>query len=612
MLNINIEQMAIYFLILMRVLSFLAASPLLSFKGIPIPVKLGISLILSYVLYMVVPFQASLTEEPLLAYAVLAAKEILFGLALGYVVNLIFIGIQMAGQMVDFQIGFSMASYYDPMTNNQVSMFGNLYYWIGIALLYGVNGHYYLIHALVQSFELVPLGQLDFGQLNLENIIRLFSETFLIAFEIAMPVIVVLLLADAITGILSRSVPQINLLMLNLPLKMLVGILASIIFLPALINMLLGVIESIPYRVNGFMKDMPLAFAFAAGEKTEAPTHKKKEDTRKKGQVAKSQDLNSAVTLILLILLGNVMSNSVFSSMHQYLGHSLEYGLTRTVTQGSMTSIFLQDSKIYLKTVLPLMGGVMLTGILANLIQTGFIWSNDPLKPDFKRLNPIQGFKNLFSKEVLWGLVKNLFKLILVGYTAYSFIRDNMQDILSIAYIGVTGAFPLVKDLILGLMTKAGIVLLVLAVADFAYQQYTHYKNLKMSKEEVKEEYKQMEGDPQIKSLRKQKQKQLAMSRMMAAVPNADVVVTNPTHLAVALEYDKSSNGAPIVLAKGADYVAEKIREIAKKEEIPMVENRPLAKALYQNSELGQEIPVELYQAVAEVLAMVYRTEGKM
>lgn len=460
---------------------------------------------------------------------------------------------------------------------------------------------------------MVPLTQLDFRQLDLIGIIQIFSDTFLIAFEIAMPVIFVVLLADVVMGIVSRSVPQINLLMLNLPLKMLLGLFAAAIILPVLINRFLAVIESIPYRANDFMQDMPLtlAFAFAAGEKTEEPTPRKKEDARKKGQVAKSNDLNSAITLIMLIILGNMMSNSIFSSLHQYLRHSLENGLTRTVTPGNLTTIFLQDSGIYLRVVLPLMGGVMVIGVLANLLQTGFIRSMDPLKPDVKRLNPIQGFKNIFSRKALVELIKNILKLILVGYIGWSFIRDNLQDILAFARISVRGAFPLARDIILSLITKTGIMLLALAALDYMYQRYTFHKSLKMTREEVKEELKRMEGDPQIKSIRRQKQRQMAMSRMMSAVPEADVVITNPTHLAVALKYDEAANDAPVILAKGADFLSEKIREIAREHEIPMIENKPLARALYQKGEVGREIPIELYQAVAEVLAIVYRMEGK-
>ena len=612
MFNFSMEQLSVYFLILMRVLSFLAATPLLSLRGIPSLLKIGFSLILAYILYLAVPAQ-TLQEGSLLAYGILAAKEVLFGLALGYVVNLIFICIQMAGQLVDFQIGFSMATYYDPLTSNRVSLFSNLYYWVGIALFFAVNGHHYLIYAMTQSFELVPLGQLSFGQLDLDGIVTLFADMFRIAFEIAMPIIFIVLLADVIMGILSRSVPQINILMLNLPLKMLIGILAAIVLLPAFGNMLLSLIESLPYRIQDFMNDMPLAMmAFAAGEKTEEPTPKKKEDARKKGQVAKSYDLSSAITLILLILMSNMFGDSVFNALHRYVRHSLENGLSRSVTQGNLTSILLQDSGTYLKAVLPMMAGVMVIGILANIMQTGFLRSTYPLKPNLKRLNPIEGFKNIVSKRAFLNLCKNFLKLILVGYISYSFVEDNLEEILSVAHMSIRGVFPVVGDIVLGLLSRVGISLLALAAIDYMYQRYEFNRDMRMTKEEVKEELKQMEGDPQIRSLRRQKQRQMAMSRMMAAVPEATVVVTNPTHLAVALRYEEeSSAGAPVVVAKGADFIAQKIREIAKEHEIPIMENKSLARALYRNVEIGQEIPMELYQAVAEILAMVYRMEGK-
>jgi len=613
-LDFSLEQIAVFILILMRILCFLLVTPLFNPRGIPVLLKTSFAIALAYVMYAMVPYKPPVTEPSLLAFGVLAFKEILFGLALGYVVNLIFLCIQMAGQMVDFQVGFSMAVYFDPVTSSRVSLFGNLYYWIGIALFYAMDGHHYLIHAISQSFELVPLTRLDFGQLNLAGIVQLFSGTFLIAFEIAMPIIVVVLLADAVMGIISRTVPQINLLMLNLPLKMLLGLLAAAIMLPALISRLVEVIESLPFRVNDFMQDIPLAFAFAAGggEKTEEPTPKRLSDARKKGQVAKSVDLNSAITLIMLIILGYMISDSVFAALHQYLRHSLENGLNRTVTQGNMTSIFLQDSSIYLKAVLPMMGAVMVIGIMASLLQTGFIRSLDPLKPDLNRLNPIQGFKNIFSQRAFIDLGKNFLKLLLVGYIAWSFIKDNIQEIFAFSRIGVRAAFPLAREIILSLITRVGIMLLALGFLDYMYQRYSFHKSLKMTKEEVKEELKQTEGDPQMRSMRRQKHRQMAMSRMMSAVPEADVVITNPTHLAVALQYDEKIHEAPVIVAKGADYLSQKIRDLARKHDIPIIENKPLAQALYQKGEVGSEIPIELYQAVAEVLAVVYRMEGKI
>lgn len=587
------------------------ASPLFSVKGIPNIFKIGLSLIVAYLLYRIIPYNISLIDHPFITYGILVGKEVLFGLALGYVVNLIFISLQMAGQMIDFQIGFSMASYYDPLTSNRVSLLGNIYYWVGMALFLAVNGHHYLVYALVQSFELVPLASLSLEGLNLEAIIDLFSGSFLIAFQIAAPILVVLLLVDVMMGLLSRTVPQINILMLGLPMKVLVGLLTIIVLLPVLGSMMIRVIESMPYQVEDFLQVIPFIFLFAAEEKTEEATPKKKADARKKGQVPKSTDLNSAIILLLVVILIMVLGGFIFSSIQEFLQYSLGKGLNRTITLGNILGIFIEELSFYLKIAFPIMGAVMLVGVLVNIAQVGFIRTLHPLKPDFKKLNPIEGFKRIFSQKSLFDLGKNFLKLIIVAIIAYLFIRDNLQSVLATAQMSIQGVFPLFKGIVQSLMIRVGIVLFVLAIIDYFYQRYDFKKNLRMTKQEIKDEMKQSEGDPQIKSKMKQKQRQISMNRMMADVSNSTVVVTNPTHLAIAIQYDESSTGAPVILAKGADYVAEKIRKIAREEEIPIIENKPLARSLYKNVEIGEEIPMELYQAVAEILAIVYQMERK-
>lgn len=608
---LTIDGFQIYFLILVRILSFMIASPLFSLKGMPNLIKIGFSLLLSYILYSVIPADLVEPSESLLAYGLLISKEVLFGLALGYVINLIFISIQMAGQMVDFQIGFSMATYYDPLSGGKVSLFGNMYYWIGMALFFAVNGHYYLIYSLVQSFELVPLTTLDVQAMNMRAIIDLFSGSFLIAFQIAVPIIIILLLVDVVMGLLARTVPQLNVLILGLPLKVLVGLLSTIVLLPALGNMMVYIIESLPHRVDELLKILPLIFLFAADDKTEEPTPKKLQDARKKGQAAKSTDLNSAIILLLMILMIATMGNLIFSNIHGFLSHSLGNGLNRNITNGNIKSLLIEQVLFYFKITLPIFASVMVMGILANLLQIGFIRSFDPLKPDFKRLNPIEGFKKIFSKKALFDFGKNIFKLVLVAYIVYAFIQKNLKDIFSTSQMGIGGAFPFFKDTVLSLMLKVGIALGVLAVIDYVYQRYDFKKNLKMTKHEIKEELKQMEGDPQVKAQRRQKQRQIAMSRMMASIPESTVIITNPTHLAVAIKYEETTQGAPKVLAKGADYVAQRIREIAKEEKIPIIENKPLARVLYKQVEVGEEVPIELYKAVAEILAIVYQMQRK-
>ncbi|SJZ52534.1 flagellar biosynthesis protein FlhB [Garciella nitratireducens] len=606
-----IDEFLTFFLILVRIISFMISSPLFRIKGIPNLLKIGFSCILSYLLYLTLPYDVVLQEMSLFSYGISVGKEVLFGLALGYIVNLIFLAIQIAGQMLDFQMGFSMATYYDPLTNYNVSLFGNLYYWLGMSLFFAMNGHYYLIYALSKSLELVPLKGINFSEFNLEGMVQFFSNSFFIAFQIAIPIMVILLLVDVIMGLLSRTVPQMNILMLGMPLKVLIGLAATIILLPALGNRMIDVIQNLPYQIDNFFKIFPFIFLFAAEEKTEEPTQKRIEDSRKKGQVAKSNDLNSAILLLLVVLLIAVLGELIFTNFYDFLKGSLENDLDKNITIGNIIPMAIQQMIFFIKLSFPFIIWILIVGIVVNIAQTGFIKSSTPLKPDFKRLNPIEGFKKIFSKKSLLEFLKNIFKLLVVGYVTYSFIKDQLSNIFSISRIEIQGIFPLFKDLVVGLMIRVGLVLLVLSVVDYMYQRFEFRKNLKMSKQEVKEEIKQMEGDPQVKSHIRQKQREIAAARMMAEVPNSTVIVTNPTHLAIALQYNEFTTGAPIVLAKGADYLAQKIRQIAAEQEIPIIENKPLAWALYQQVDIGQEIPMELYQAVAEILAMVYQMKRK-
>lgn len=608
---ITLETFQIYFLILVRIASFMVSSPLFSMKGIPNLLKIGFSLLLSYLLYMVIPVDLAFKADSILAYGILIFKEVLFGLALGYVVNLIFITLEMAGQMVDFQIGFSMATYYSPLTGGRVSLFGNMYYWVGLALFFAVNGHYYLIYSLAQSFELVPLTTLNLQEINLIALVRLFSESFLIAFQIAVPIMIIILLVNLVMGLLARTVPQLNILILSLPLKVLVGILSIIVLLNPLGNMIMKVIESIPVKINDLLQIIPFIFLFAGEEKTEDPTPKKLQDARKKGQVAKSTDLNSGIILLLLVLLITGVGTLAFSNIHNFLKGFLVNGLNRNITSGNINGFLLEQFLFYFKTTLPFFGAIMVIGVLANLLQIGFVKSLHPLKPDFKRLNPIEGFKKIFSKKSLFELTKNMFKLVIVSYIAYTFVRDHIEGIFSTAYMGIYGLFPYFKEIVQSLMLRVGIIMGSLALVDYIYQRYEFKKSLKMTKNEVKEEFKQMEGDPQIKSQRKQKQREMAMGRMMDSLPESTVVITNPTHLAIAIKYEENTVEAPRVLAKGADFIAKKIREKAEEFSIPIIENKPLARVLYKEVEVGEEIPMELYQTVAEILAIVYQMDQK-
>ncbi len=611
-----IEDYFVFILIFFRLLAFISVAPAFSVKGMPNLVKIGFSLVFAYTLYLTMPLASPLVYESILELLVLVIKEVAFGLALGFVVNLIFLSFQMAGQMVDFQIGFSMVSYYDSLSTTRVSIFGNIYQWLGLILFFVINGHHIMLYSFAQSFDLIPLAGLELASLDLKVVVNIFAKSFLTAFQIAIPIIFVILMTDAVIGLISRTVPQINILMLGLPLKVLVGLAALIIILPAIGNMIVRAINGLQGQMEDFIRGFPSLLLFAAGgaggERTEEATPKRKSDARKKGQVAKSTDLVSAAILVLLIIMiplfGNVTYNGIYSGLHK----TLESGLSKDLSRGSIGPIMLGHLLGYLRITLPIMLFVMVAGIVANLMQVGFLTSIDPIKPDFKRLNPIEGFKRIFSVRTLVDLFKNILKLGLVAYIAYSYINSNIGKILSVPQMSVSRVLPYFMDLFRGLMGKLAIWLVILGVLDYVYQRYEFKKSLKMSKQEIKEEIKEQEGDPQLKSYIRQKQRQLAMTRMMEAVPEASFVVTNPTRLAIALKYDETlGEGAPIVVAKGRGHIAQRIRTIAREAGVPIVENKPLAASLYNNVDLGQEIPVDLYQAVAEILATVYRMEGR-
>jgi flagellar biosynthetic protein FlhB len=254
----------------------------------------------------------------------------------------------------------------------------------------------------------------------------------------------------------------------------------------------------------------------------------------------------------------------------------------------------------------------VIIAIFGNFAQFGFLLTGDPLKMQFNKINPLEGAKRIFSMRSFVEMVKSILKVLIVGIVAYMVLWGERDRILVLSSVPLESIFTFSAQLILSLGTRIGAVLVVLAVFDYAYQKYEHEKSLKMSKQDIKDEYKKSEGDPLIKGKIREKQKRMAMQRMMQEVPKADVIITNPTHYAIALKYDAKSMDAPLVIAKGKDYIALKIKEIAKKEGIVTMENRPLARALYDKAEIGESVPVELFQAVAEVLAYVYKLKRKV
>lgn len=345
--------------------------------------------------------------------------------------------------------------------------------------------------------------------------------------------------------------------------------------------------------------------------KTEDATPKKLQDAKKKGQVAKSGDLNGAGGFFVFTILFAGLGNYLFQNTYTYVRSSLTRVPNLDITEAFLRNILLDDIIQAFIILLPFFAVAIVVGIVANLIQTGFIFTVEPLKPNFKKLNPIEGFKNMFSKKKLLTLIKNLLKLVLVFYLTYKTLSTEFVKILNTGNIGTEKLFPFFIEFIKTVSIDIAIIMLLLGMMDFVLERQEWKKNLKMSKQDIKDEYKQMEGDPHIKGKRKQRQREISMGRMMEDMKDSTVVITNPTHLAIVLRYDTAIDKAPVITAKGADELAKRIREKAKELKIPIIENKPLARTMYKQVDIGETVPMELYQAIAEVLALVYDMERK-
>ncbi|HWR43151.1 flagellar biosynthesis protein FlhB [Sporomusa sp.] len=347
------------------------------------------------------------------------------------------------------------------------------------------------------------------------------------------------------------------------------------------------------------------------GEKTEEATPKRKEEAKKKGQVAKSTDFSAVFVMMAAFYTLKLLGVSVYTELASYMTGIFSSLATTDFTINSVHILFLNLSLLLLKTVLPILLVILVISVAVNYMQVGFIFSTEALMPDFNKINPLSGFQRLFSKRSLVELLKAVFKVTIIGYFIYRFAVIQTADIPKLISMELIDSLKLAGSLTIDLAFQIIGVMMVLAAFDYFYQWWEHNQSLKMSKQEVKEEFKQTEGNPQIKGKIKEKQRAIAMRRMMQEIPKADVVVTNPTHLAIALKYDKNMS-APVVLAKGQDFLAERIKQVARENKVVVVENKPLARALYPVVEIGNIIPPELYQAVAEVLAYVYRLKKRL
>jgi flagellar biosynthetic protein FlhB len=346
------------------------------------------------------------------------------------------------------------------------------------------------------------------------------------------------------------------------------------------------------------------------GEKTEQPTPKKRKELRDKGEVAKSRELPSVAVLLSALIALSFFGSYTYSHIQVIMKGAFSLP---TMNDLSIPEFLIFSQEVitdFILALCPLLAAIFITAILSNIMQVGFVLSWESIMPKLSKIDPIKGFGRLFSKQGFMELFKSLIKLVIVSGIAYLTIKGEMNTVAHLGEMELNSIFAYIFIIFFKIFIRCGMAMIFLSVIDYTFQKWEFEKRHKMTKQEVKDEFKRTEGDPLIKSRIKSIQMEMARKRMMQAVPEADVVITNPTHLAVALTYDSSSMNAPILIAKGAGNIAKKIKDLAEEHDIPIVENKELARNLNSHVEIGQEIPPILFQAVAEVLAYVYKIKS--
>jgi flagellar biosynthetic protein FlhB len=355
------------------------------------------------------------------------------------------------------------------------------------------------------------------------------------------------------------------------------------------------------------ISEIPFDLQMFAGEKTEEATEKRKRDAIQEGNVAKSQDLGSVLILLAGFLMLRAYGENMYSRCADFMRYCFSHILYYRFNIDEALILLNQFIVVTLMILLPFMIVIMLAAIFANVIQVGFLFRFDPMTPNFDRMNPVSNIQNMFSWKLVAELVKSFLKIFIVAYVPYSTIKEEFREFIGFIKTNPLPSFGILLDVCYHMAIKIILIFLVLAIADWFFQKWRHDEGLKMSKEDIKEEHKQQEGDPHVKQKIRELQRKASARRQMEEVPKATVVVTNPTHIAVAIKYIPGETPAPLIVAMGTGLIAQKIKEIAKEHDVPIVENKPLAREMFKKASVGDEIPQELWTAVAEILGQIFR-----
>lgn len=356
---------------------------------------------------------------------------------------------------------------------------------------------------------------------------------------------------------------------------------------------------------------------FAAEDegRTEDPTEYKKRKAREEGNVPKSQELTAIIVFLLGFWTLGIMGNTVFDSLLRIMRYYIENFLTLKVSVNDTIPFFLDMIWLTVGSILPLLIVGVVASVIGNIVQGGFVFSTKKISFNIGKIFGNIGSnlgKMFWSRETIFNLIKSILKVVGVFAIAFIILNQRLAEMINLSRMDVIQSFHLIWTVLFQFVSFSGVLLLVFAIGDYAFQRFIHTESLKMSKQEVKEEYKEMEGDPEIKAKIREMERRILSRKMINEVPKADVVITNPTHIAVAIKYEPSFMNAPVVLAKGQDAFAQRIKEVAKENNVVIIENKPLAREIYKKVEVGQEIPAELFMAVAKILSLVYQMKGSV
>ena len=605
----------------LRISCIIALLPLFGESNVPVRVRILLSVALTAGIYPLLP--ASYESAVVLAIqdigtlSLVMAKEMLIGITLGYTAKLAFDGIVMAASMVGIQMGFNTASVFMPDSEEQTNGFSALHRLLIILIFLALNMHHIYIKSIWDSFQLIPIGHaLPSGGLNI-LLLKISSGIFTTAVQLAAPILVGLLFATCALGLINRAVPQANVFVMSFPANFFVGLFLYMALLPLFPGWLQNYFESSQRQIMTALALLAHSWRFQAmadnetdkEDKTEEASAERREEFREQGNVAMSNELSQVAGLAAIAMFITWYMPQVLHRSQKILIQNFQAVQSFRVSDKNLISYLTATWVELLYIILPFFIVAAAAGTIVTLLQTQFNWSWKKLEADWSKLNPLPGMARLFSKESVVGLIKSCAKMAAVAVIAWLVLAGEWRQLPALLNANFAGSWLYFADITRQLLWGVVGLMVFIGAADFIYIFLSLETKMKMTIQEVKEETKQRETDPHVKAKLRRMARDIATRKTVENTKKATVLVTNPTHYSIAIRYEVGMP-APLVVAKGVDFVALKMRETAKELEIPIIENKALARAIYAAVKDGDEIPVSMYQAVSEIIKFVFQLKG--